>query len=147
MHMTGNPEGMFDCKDINEPVILGSGKHLVATKIGKVRKTILQQDGSTQDILLDPIKYVPGLELQLFAVLKALEQGWKLDNNGVKLVLTKGKVRIVFDRVMTTTNGKLVGIVLLPNTGSQRKGEVAMPATEVFTDNKRTKVWDINRLH
>ena len=92
MHMTGNPEGLFDCKDINEPVILGSGKHLVATKIGKVRKTVLQQDGSTQDILLDPIKYVPGLELQLFAVLKALEQGRKLDNNGVKLVLTKGKV-------------------------------------------------------
>ena len=42
MHMTGNPEGLFDCKDINEPVILGSGKHLVATKIGKVRKTVLQ---------------------------------------------------------------------------------------------------------
>ena len=92
MHMTGNPEGVFDCRDINEPVILGSGKHVVATKIGKLRKTVLQRDGSTQDILLDPVKYVPGLELQLFAVLKALEQGWKLDNSGVKLVLTKGKV-------------------------------------------------------
>ena len=43
-------------------------------------------------------------------------------------------------------NGKLVGIMLLPNTGD-KKCDVAMPAREVLTDSKPKKVWDITRFH
>ena len=146
-HMVRTDDGMFDCKNINKPVIIGNWKTLIATKIGKLQRTALQRDGSTQDIVLEEVKFVPGLDMPLFGILKACDQGWKIDNHGVQLTLSKGKAKISFDRVITTSNGKLVGITLLPNSGNVQGSEIAMPAREVFTENKPKKTWDINQLH
>jgi hypothetical protein len=96
-HMIGDDDGMFDCQDIDEPIIISDGKPMRATKIGKIRRTALQIDGSTQDLLLEEVKYVPGLDMPLFAVLKGLKQGWKIGNKGVFLSLTKSGVTIWFD--------------------------------------------------
>ena len=74
-HMVPTDEGMFDWREIDEPVVIGDGKQMKAIKIGKVRKTVLQADGTTHDIVLEDVKHVPGLDMPLFAVLKALDQG------------------------------------------------------------------------
>ena len=44
-HMVGDDDGMFDCRDINEPVTVGDGKKLIATKIGRLRRTVYHVDG------------------------------------------------------------------------------------------------------
>ena len=129
-HMVGDDDGMFDCKDINEPVTVGDGKKLIATKIGRLRRTVYQVDGRTQDIVLEDVKLVPGLDTPLFAILKALDQGWRIKNRGVLLTLIRKGVQVTFDRILTTRNGKLVGVALLPCTGQGSKEEVAMPMTE-----------------
>ena len=131
-HRIGDDDGMYDCKEIDEPIIISDGKSMKATKIGKLRRTAYQVNGNTQDIVLEEVKYVPGLDMNLFAVLKALKQGWMITNKGITLSIAKDGMMLWFDRVMNTTNGSLVGINLLPRTGTikKRKGEVAMQSQE-----------------
>ena len=144
-HMIGVNDGLYDCRDIDETVVIGDGKPMRATRIGKLKRTVYQKNGMTQDIILDDVKLVPGLDMPLFAVLKALDQGWKISNEGVFLTLRKDGVSITFNRLMRTKNGKLVGVALLPRDGRSSKKEMAMPVQE--TTEKPNKVWNINRMH
>ena len=72
-HMGNSDDGMFDATVIDEPITLGNGKALRATKVGKLRRTIKQCNGDTMDIVLEDYKCVPGLKMNLFAVVKALD--------------------------------------------------------------------------
>ena len=72
-HMIGDDEGLTDVTEIHEPIVIGDGKQLYATKIGRLRRTVLQTDGTTQDVVLEDVKYIPGLDMPLFAVLKSLD--------------------------------------------------------------------------
>ena len=136
-HMGPDDDGMFDCKIINEPVAVGTGHTCNAVKIGKKRVTMLQSDGSTLDTVLPVYKHVPGLTVNLFSVMSALENGWKLSNRGLYLVLRKGKHEIVFDRLIKTQDGKLCGVEILT-----RHAEMANPTAGIVG-----KTWDINRMH
>ena len=60
-HMTCNDAGMFDCKNIKSYIKVGDGKTVLASKIGKKKMTVIQQNGETMDIVLQECKYVPGL--------------------------------------------------------------------------------------
>ena len=109
-HMLNSGEAMFDCKLIDEPVVIGDGKKLRATKIGKARMTAVQVNGATTDVVLHGVKHVPGLDMNLFSILKSIDQGWKISNEDKYLVLTKGSVKLKFDRTYETKNGRLLGI-------------------------------------
>lgn len=135
--MGNTDEGMFDVKEINEPVTIGNGKTLRATKIGKLRRTVHQTNGDTLDIIIPDYKHVPELHVNLFSITKALELGWKLTNKGVMMILNKNGRQIRFDRIYKTDNGKLCGVNILPRFES---GEMAFPA-------ESGKAWDINRMH
>ena len=140
-HMVNSDDGMYDCKEIEEPIILCNGKKMMATKIGKIRMTALQVDGSTADVVLQGVKFVPGLDMNLFSVMRSLDQGWKISNDKTHMMLSKNKITLKFDREYPTKNGRLVGINLVTRTRST-DGEIAMPAKE-----EPTKTWNINRLH
>ena len=60
-HLCNDDDGMFEWKHINSPVKIGNGKALMATKIGKLRRTIIQKNGDTIDVVLKDVKYVPDL--------------------------------------------------------------------------------------
>ena len=47
----------------------------------------MQVDGRTMDIVLKEVKLVPGLDMPLFGILKALQQDWKIRNKGVNLTI------------------------------------------------------------
>ncbi|MGL5934164.1 MAG: hypothetical protein ACRCZI_00925 [Cetobacterium sp.] len=142
-HMGNSDVGMIDAKPIDEPITLGNGKTLRATKVGKLQCTVKQSNGDTVDIILDGYKCVPGLHMNLFSVVQALDGGWVIGNKGVNLHLTKKGTRIIFDRIFQTASGCLCGVEILPRTGSSfdSRDDVAAPATDT------PKHWDINRLH
>ena len=73
--MGNQEEGMYDCVDIDDPVTVGNGKVLRATKLGKLCRTVHQLNGDTLDITLCDYKYVPGLKANLFSITKALDAG------------------------------------------------------------------------
>ena len=145
-HMVNSDEGMFDYEEIRDPVLLCDGRKMMATKIGKARMTAVQVDGTTTDVVLHGVKHVPGLDMNLFSVLRSLDQGWNISNDKNYLMLKRGKLTLKFDRYYPTRNGRLVGIDLLPRSQPSR-GEVAMPAKEEQEGSKPTKSWDINRMH
>jgi Reverse transcriptase (RNA-dependent DNA polymerase) len=151
-HMGNTDDGMFDVKAIDEPITMGNGKSLRATKVGKLRRTVKQVNGDTVDIVLEGYKCVPGLHMNLFAVVKALDGGWDIGNDGIKMYLEKKDIRITFDRVYNTATGSLCGVDILPRSGKGSKNDVAVPATETATDEDTVprgskQSWDINRMH
>jgi hypothetical protein len=117
-HMGPTDDGMYDTTEIDNPIKIGNGRTLRAIKIGKLKKTIKQNDGSTLDIMLEEYKHVPSLQMHLFSITKALDAGWQLGNDGVKIILRKGSNKVTFDRIMKTDRGKLCGVEILSRQDS-----------------------------
>ena len=141
-HLLMTDEGMFDVKEVDSLITIGNGKTLRATKIGKVRRTVLQEDGTTMDIVLRDVKCVPGLKVNLFSLTKALSTGWNVSNDGVKIILRKGRNKITFDKVFETGTGVLCGVDLLPVTDT---ANLAGDTDNNTPPSKRH--WDINTFH
>ena len=75
--MTNLADGLFKTTYINEQVKVGNSTKINATKIGKWRGVIDQQDGTRTNIVLHKVKLVPELWTDLFSI------GSLLKNNGV----------------------------------------------------------------
>jgi hypothetical protein len=75
-------DGMFNIQDIDEKVTVGNGNKMVATKVGILRLHVIQLDGSTLDIVINKVKYLPDLWANLFSVNKAIKNGFDLSNEG-----------------------------------------------------------------
>jgi hypothetical protein len=91
---------MFNILDIDEKVTVGNGEEMVATKVGSLRRCVIQVDGSTLDIMINYVKFLPELCVNLFSVNQALKNGFKLSNNNENISLTKGSASITFDRII-----------------------------------------------
>jgi hypothetical protein len=115
-HLTNSDEGMFDVEMISSPVKIGNGKALTVTKLGKMRQTIFQKNGDTVDVTLTDVKFVPELWVNLFSVGKGLQNGFNIGNKGLHLFLTKGKTTILFDKMMKTNKGFILGVDMMPTT-------------------------------
>ncbi len=115
-HLTNLDEGMFDVEMISSPVKIGNGKALTATKLGKMRRTIVQKNGDTVDVTLTDVKYVPKLWVHLFSIGKGLQNGFNIGNKGLHLFLTKGKTTILFNKMLKTNKGFILGVDMIPMT-------------------------------
>jgi hypothetical protein len=138
-HLTNSDEGMFDVQVIKSPVKIGSGKSMTATKTRKKQMTVIPKDGSMQVILLTEVKYVPELWVNLFSIGKALQNGFNIGNKGIHIFLRKGNTKIVFDRIMPTSKGFVVGFGMMPAT--RASGNVAIVAMD------KGKRVNVNALH
>jgi hypothetical protein len=155
-HMGNSDEGMTDVEEISQPITIGNGKQLRATKIGTLHRTVFQEDGSSIDIKLNDYKYVPDLHVNLFSITKSLDQGWNLSNKGVIIQLRRGNTCLTFDKIFGTNMGKVVGVELLPRTLDKDNKGFAFVDTETETTPTSESVtpktgikssWDINRMH
>jgi hypothetical protein len=106
-------DGMFNILDIDEKVTVGNGEKMVATKVGSLRRRIIQVDGSTLNIVINDVKFLPELCANLFSVNKALKNGFKLSNKNENISLTKGSVSITFDRIIKSLDGTVSGIKMV----------------------------------
>ena len=78
-HLVGNEQGMYEWEYIDDDIVIGDGKSLRATKIGKLKMLLKQQDGSEKVVQLTGVKYVQNLgPYNLFSITQALSKGFKL---------------------------------------------------------------------
>jgi len=126
---------MFDVKEEKCYVRIGDGKILTSTKVGKKRVTVVQKDGTMADIVLSPFKHVPGLWVNLFALLLPLNTGWLISNVGPVLTLKKDDTAITFDRIFATKDDFLGGFEMIA------KEEIANLCLQ------SNRAHDINFLH
>ena len=129
---------------------------------------LMQKNGDTMDIRLEDYKYAPDFDVCLFSLMKAIEKGWTLANEGTCIVLKKKTHTIKFDRVTKTKDGILCGVELLPRLGEEEahpaqdttppesetggEGTVANDSNSEVKDstantNSKPVYWNINRYH
>jgi hypothetical protein len=107
-------EGMSNLCDINSPVQIGTGEAVKCNKLGDKRIRLVQEDGSMKDITLKNCKYVPDLFTNLFSITKALENGWSICNEGLKIKFDKGNFGFTFDRTLRTESGAIMAVEMYP---------------------------------
>lgn len=143
---------MHDVTEIDEPITIGNGNAMRATKVGKLRRTIHQKDGSAKDTELEECKCVPELKMNSFSVVKSLASGWKVGNQDVNVHLEKNGIQMTFDRTHKTKTGKPCGVDIPPRTGKTGHRDIASPVAEQGNTKeepkgekktpKSTKTWD-----
>lgn len=72
-HMTSSLDGMFDLEDYQVPVTVGNKMKLYSEKRGKYKGLVTQANGTTMEMGLKNVLYVPGLLYNLFSITKAIE--------------------------------------------------------------------------
>ena len=112
-HMTNNDTGMYEVQTIQDEITIGNGKPLIATKIGKLKVDIMQKDGSSMEVTLTGVKYVPNLFCKLFSITKALEKGLNIGNDGKQIYLKTNNFKLTFDQVFNTATGYILGIKMV----------------------------------
>jgi hypothetical protein len=110
--LTNDDSNMFDVQTVRSPIKVGSGKSLMATKMGKKRVEVIQNGETSGTFVLTEVKFVPGLFVDLFSIGKALKNGFKISNKGCVISLRKGDSVVSFDRMLPTERGFVSGVVL-----------------------------------
>ena len=78
-HYCVSDRGMFDVREINENIRVGNVNLIIAIKIGNLKFKVIQIDGSTFDIILHDVKFIPDLWVNLFSINQALKKGHKIE--------------------------------------------------------------------
>jgi hypothetical protein len=60
-HYCKSDNGLFDVKNINEKITVGNGESMKVIKVGSLKCHVIQISGSSIDVTLKEIKYVPEL--------------------------------------------------------------------------------------
>jgi hypothetical protein len=93
-HYCNFKEGLMNVKEICDEITVGNGKTMTATKVGDLKCKVIQPDGSSLDVTLYEVKYVPELWMNLFSLNKALKNGYTLSNKGLSIVFLKVLVQL-----------------------------------------------------
>ena len=89
-HYCKSIEGMFNIQEIDEKITVGNGDSMTATKVGSLKRRVIQLDGSNLDITINEVKFVPDLCANLFSINKAIKNGFSLSNKETAISLSKG---------------------------------------------------------
>jgi len=82
MHITNSKVGLYDIKNICEPVKIGDVKLVYATNVGWLRVSYRNQEGENAEFVLESIQYVPGFWIKLFCLVVAMSKGCSINNKG-----------------------------------------------------------------
>ena len=116
-HMRFSLDGMKNLRKWRLPVKVGNAADMYSEQIGSYHGKIIHKDGSTYDIILDDVLYIPDLYINLFSLTKVLNNpNVDLKKEKNTIALTYYKHKIIFDRVINIGNGKLLGVDIVPNT-------------------------------
>ena len=136
-HMTGSLDGMTNIRDCNDGITIGNGNTISCTKVGDKRGKIILPNGNEKTIELRDCKFIPDLApYNLFSITKAIDAGYKLDNDGRNIILKKENFEMVFNKVIGTKKGFVVAIEL----ECEKESSIATKATEYGN-------LDINKFH
>lgn len=111
----------------------------MAIIVGSQRRRVVQDNGSTFDIIINEVHYGQNLCANLFSINKAIKNGFNLRNDGTSICLTRGSASITFHSVINTLSGSISGIKM-----ACKESSVA------YTAQGRTELVnsiDINKFH
>jgi hypothetical protein len=83
---------------------------------------VTQINGEKFTVMLNDVKYVPSLCVNLFILNKGLKKGFKVSNDGVVVSLNYEHVKLTFDRVINATDGCVTGVSMKPMMSNNING-------------------------
>ena len=86
-------------------------------KIGTRLGNAIQQ-GKQIPVALKKYKQVPGLWVNLFSLTAAIKDGWSLGSKGKAIMLSKGKTKLIFDKIIPSGDGYICAIDIVPKVES-----------------------------
>jgi hypothetical protein len=84
-HITCCEVGMFDIKPSSHKITVGDGRHLRVEKTGKLRICFEGREKETTEVLLENMKFVPEIKVNLFSLTVALEKGASFYSEGTSV--------------------------------------------------------------
>jgi len=88
-HMVCNDKNLYDVILVNDKVIVGDGRSLSVKKMGNLKVNFKNEDKNISTVVLENIKFVPSLKLNLFSLALSMKKGWKLESKGTTLTFIK----------------------------------------------------------
>jgi len=113
-HITNDDTGLYDVQVIDNPITVGDGREVTATKIGKLDMFVKQKDGKSTKVVMQEVQFVPDFQFKLFSLTAAMKNGCNISNDGMQLIVKKNGATIVFDHIMKKRSGFLLGVELVP---------------------------------
>jgi hypothetical protein len=112
-HMTNNDEGMFNVKIVESKITIGDGKTLTSHKVGSIKMTFQNMEGTQSTVTLHNVKYAKDLCVNLLSIPVALQNGFQIGNKGNNLNLKKGNFWLFFNKLFLSGKAYVCGIDLL----------------------------------
>jgi hypothetical protein len=72
-HMTCCKTGLFDVRPSDHSVLVGDGRSLKVEKVGKLKLVFEGKGQETTEVLLEDVKFVPKLKVNLFSFTVAMK--------------------------------------------------------------------------
>ena len=107
-HMCIQDDGMFNVKMVLSKVTIGNSKSRVSPFIWMTFQT---KEGKKM-FLLEDVKYVPELCVNLQSITKALQKGFQLSNKDTTIILKKLDFELSFDKLFQAGSSHICGIEL-----------------------------------
>jgi len=137
-HNCNDDSALFDYKVISDEIKLGNGNVMIAEKVGKLRCYVEQDNGEKVPIILEGVKLIADLWINLFSICNALKGGSKIGNIGEIITLTKNDVTLKFDNLIKTKDCCVSGIRLTP---------ILNDVGTLATGSGKEETVEINNLH
>jgi len=87
----------LQCEEIKEPVKIGNGKIVYATKIRRLVVSMTKKNGTKVSFTLENVQYIPSFWVKLFGITAAMSKGCDISNMGLSLAIQKNELKIEFD--------------------------------------------------
>jgi hypothetical protein len=98
------------------PIIAGNNEVMSSVYVGHYKGLVLKPDGSTMDLTLKDVLYIPKLIVNLVPLTKSLEtKGLQLSSEEQLIYLNIGTYEIFFDKDFKHCSKRLLGIEIHPN--------------------------------
>jgi hypothetical protein len=107
-HMICNDERLIDWKWADEEITVAGGTFLPVKKIGNLRTKFKNSKGENSAVLIENVKYIPSLKMNLFSLTLGMRMGWKIESFEELFTIKKHDQMITFHQKVP------VGLSFLP---------------------------------
>ena len=97
-HIRKSLDGMYNLKDSDKTIMVGDNNSMKVEKIGSWKGEIEQKDGTKFIQEFHNVNYVPSSACNICSLTTAINNGWKIWNDGHQINITKNDKTIKFDQ-------------------------------------------------
>jgi hypothetical protein len=123
-HMTCCKTGLFNVKPCNHSVLVGDGRSLKVVKVGKLKLVFEGKGQETTEVILEDVKFMPKLKVNLFNFTMAMKKGAKIYTEGTSMIREEGKYVVFGNNISMGSSFLVAARVKLPGC-KRKKGDVA----------------------